>query len=90
MVLCECGFLLRYIVSTSSILRSAVLVLGFITHSCGNKRFYSVVGCSFNDSVLICVLLLTRIHYMNCFISLLFSSGKSGIAAPCSTYREYS
>jgi hypothetical protein len=41
-----------------------VLVLGFITHSCGNGRFYSVVGCSFNDSVLIFIVFLTQIHHI--------------------------
>jgi hypothetical protein len=63
-VFCESGVLLRHTVSTSSISRSVVLVLCLITHSCGNGRFYSVVGCSFNDSVLIFVVFLTQIHHI--------------------------
>jgi hypothetical protein len=63
-VLCETEVLLRHTVSTSSISRSVVLVLGFITHSYGNGRFYSVVGCSFNDSVLIFVVFLMQIHHI--------------------------
>jgi hypothetical protein len=41
------------------------------------------------DIIALLVVFLTRIH-MNRLISLLFSSRKSGIAAPCSIYREYS